>query len=307
MFKKTIATAVAASVIFGAGLSNPVKAAVSSDLRMIPVIVNGQKVKFPDTEPFINTDGRTMVPVRFVSERLGADVTWESDTETAVIKYNGKEIRMPIGSNQVSVNGQAVELDTQAELYEGRTMVPLRFVSEVLGSKVEWDNAAHSVRVTDVLYQNKVDAGQVVLDPWGREYSKNWDANWMKLTDLEGTSFYKEGLNAGKPNNRDYIGQSRDWDFKKYNDQWAERVRQYYISTLNIDYRTINESEITNAVIGNMSGMSNYAESQIRAAIKQYVGWVKKIWSLHVATQILKIHKFVKVADLQLCVLTSNS
>ena len=41
----------------------------------------------------------------------------------------------------------AKELDTAAEFAEGRTMVPLRFVSEVLGSKVEWDNDAHAVKV----------------------------------------------------------------------------------------------------------------------------------------------------------------
>ena len=74
MFKKTIATLVAATVIFGGVMSIPAMAAPGKDLHILPVIVNGQKVKFPDTEPYINTDGRTMVPVRFVSEMLGAEV-----------------------------------------------------------------------------------------------------------------------------------------------------------------------------------------------------------------------------------------
>lgn len=69
-------------------------------------------------------------------------------------------------------------------------MVPLRFVSEVFGSEIIWDEDAHSVRVTDAEYQAKVDAGQVYLDPWGREYSKTWDPKWMRLTDLEPTGFY---------------------------------------------------------------------------------------------------------------------
>lgn len=56
MFKKTIATMVAASVIFGGAMSAPAMAAPGTDKQIIPVIVNGQKIKFPDTEPYINTE-----------------------------------------------------------------------------------------------------------------------------------------------------------------------------------------------------------------------------------------------------------
>ncbi|QGQ98816.1 hypothetical protein EHS13_30030 [Paenibacillus psychroresistens] len=74
MLKKTIATAVVLAVISSTTslaateLPAPVKGQM-----MIPVIVNGLKVLFPDTEPFIDDNGRTMVPVRFVSEKLGGE------------------------------------------------------------------------------------------------------------------------------------------------------------------------------------------------------------------------------------------
>lgn len=274
MFKKKIVTMVAAALLFGGVSSTPVEAAAGNDMRMIPVIVNGHKVKFPDTEPYINTDGRTMVPVRFVSEMLGAEVKWNANTETVNIKYEGKEIRMPIGSSEVTVDGEASTLDTAAELYEGRTMVPLRFVSEVLSSKVTWDDGAHAVQVTDSKYQAKVDAGEVTLDPWGREYSKTWDANWMKLSDL-GDNFYK-GAITGKTNNRTYVGQTRDWNFKQYTDEWAEHIRQYYAAQLNIDYRTINEKQFADILLANMTGMGDYQEYSYRKTIKEYVAWVKE-------------------------------
>ncbi len=190
MMKKLVASMMTLAVVL-LGLSTNVYAEPGDDLRIIPIIVNGHKVRFPDTEPYINTDGRTMVPVRFVSEKLGADVEWDNETQTVHIIHDQKTISMTIGSREVTVNGETIRLDTAAELYEGRTMVPLRFVSEVLDSTVEWDQAAHAVKVTDKEYQKKIDSGEVELDQWGREISKlHPDSYWLRLSDLEGTEFY---------------------------------------------------------------------------------------------------------------------
>lgn len=276
MFKKTLATLVAATVIFGGVMSTPAMAAPGKDLRILPVIVNGQKVKFPDTEPYINTDGRTMVPVRFVSEMMGAEVKWEIDTQTAIVLYDGKTIRMPIGSKTVSVDGTKQELDTAAEFAEGRTMVPLRFVSEVLGSEVKWDNEAHSVRVTDAEYQAKVDAGTVTLDPWGREYSKTWDANWTKLIDLESTNFYNF---YGAKTNREFVEpkiESNSDYFRETADTLSKKISDWYEAQLNVDYRTINEDTLIKAFFDNASpAMPGGDKYMMKEALKKYVKWVK--------------------------------
>ncbi|MCD1259554.1 copper amine oxidase N-terminal domain-containing protein [Paenibacillus athensensis] len=276
MFRKALAVSAAAAVAL-TGLSfTKADAAPGSDLRMVPVIVNGQKVKFPDTEPYINTDGRTMVPVRFVSEKLGANVAWEADTKTAVITYGSKSIRMPIGSRTVTVDGKATELDTAAEFTDGRTMVPLRFVSEVLASKVEWDDEAHSVKVTDAQYQAKIDAGEVALDPWGREYSKNWDADWMKLTDLEGTGFYEF---YGTTQSRNFIETAASqYDYKFLADAWGSKIRNWYAAQLNVDYRTINEDVFVKAFMDNANGAVQqwYEKAQMTEGLKKYVAWVKE-------------------------------
>lgn len=111
-------------------------------------LVNGQEVIL-NAAPFINSEtGRTMVPIRFVSEQLGAQVEWLKDTRQVKITLNDITIILTIGSNVVLVNGQAVEIDGPAELANGRTYVPLRFVSETLGATAEWDEISGKITIS---------------------------------------------------------------------------------------------------------------------------------------------------------------
>lgn len=102
-------------------------------------------------------DNRTFVPVRFVAERLGADVDWENDTQTAVITKDGHTIRMKVGELTYTLDGVEKKLDVPAEFTpsvnnEYRTMVPVRFVTEALGYQVEWDQARNLAVVIDPAY-----------------------------------------------------------------------------------------------------------------------------------------------------------
>lgn len=112
----------------------------------VDIIVDGSKINFPDQKPFIdNSTGRTYVPVRFVAEALGAKVDWIADTRTVVIEKEGKTVRIKIGSNSPTVNNDFIVIDAPALLVDNRTVVPLRFVSEVLGAAVDWEEATRSV------------------------------------------------------------------------------------------------------------------------------------------------------------------
>ncbi|RJX22205.1 MAG: copper amine oxidase N-terminal domain-containing protein [Desulforudis sp.] len=105
----------------------------------VSVYVKDGLVAFPDQKPFIDTKAnRTYVPLRFVSEALGAEVDWDGPKQTAIVKKDGKVITMKIGSKTPTVDGKTKTLDAPAVLMNGRTMVPLRFVSEALGTKVDW-------------------------------------------------------------------------------------------------------------------------------------------------------------------------
>jgi len=90
-----------------------------------------------DVPPII-VDGRTLVPVRVVSENLGASVDWDAATQTVIIVAPTKRIILPVGRPIATVNGETIILDVPARIVSGRTMVPIRFVSEALDAAVDW-------------------------------------------------------------------------------------------------------------------------------------------------------------------------
>jgi len=92
-----------------------------------------------DVAPTIAPGDRTLVPVRFISEGFGADVSWEEDTRTVGISLDGTDILLTIDSNEISVNGEVSELDVPAQIIEDRTMIPLRAMAESIGKEVFWD------------------------------------------------------------------------------------------------------------------------------------------------------------------------
>lgn len=111
------------------------------------VVVNGEKVNFPDAQPFIDENGRTQVPVRFVSEALGANVAWDGAAKKATVTLNSRKVVLTIGLRTYEINNQTYQMDTVALLKESRTFVPIRFVSEALGATVTWDQNARSVYI----------------------------------------------------------------------------------------------------------------------------------------------------------------
>ncbi|SHH26333.1 N-acetylmuramoyl-L-alanine amidase family protein [Tepidibacter thalassicus] len=140
-------------------------------------VVDGKIVKLPvikvkldgeflngDVPPIILND-RTLVPVRLISENLGAEVTWDQEEYKVHINKEDKEIILKIDSYKADVNGKEYILpdNVPAKLVSDRTMVPVRFVSEQLGVNVDWD-----------------DINRVVLLE-----NKNEEKNYVKLNDVK--------------------------------------------------------------------------------------------------------------------------
>lgn len=98
--------------------------------------------------PFIRDD-RTLVPIRFVSEALGATVTWDDATRTVRIVKDNTKIIMVVGQNTYNKNRRDYTMDTPSIIYGDRTYVPLRVVSEALGKEVQWDDATRSIIISD--------------------------------------------------------------------------------------------------------------------------------------------------------------
>lgn|GEM_PF-1615507 len=127
--------------------------AYASDIN---VLVNGKPVDFPDARAYISQENRTMVPVRFISEQLGAEVHWNASSNSVDIQYNNKNILLPLNTKVASVNGKELELDASAVIKNNRTMVPLRFISEALGARVLWGSATSTVRISTSTYDASI-------------------------------------------------------------------------------------------------------------------------------------------------------
>lgn len=87
----------------------------------------------------------TMVPTRVISEGLGASVVWEQSKRTVTIRKDGNTLQLTSGKTSALVNGSAVALDASVQIKQSRVMVPLRFISENLGLKVEWNQSAQRI------------------------------------------------------------------------------------------------------------------------------------------------------------------
>jgi uncharacterized protein YkwD len=148
MKNKIITAALAAILAFA-----PTPALAQQD---ITVIVNGEQVLFQDQQPVI-IDGRTLVPVRAVFEKLGFGVEWVGEEQRVVLRNETYTINLTIGSDMFDRLYQPegwplpmrVEhrLDVPAQIINGSTMLPLRAVVESVGYQITWDGDTQTIQV----------------------------------------------------------------------------------------------------------------------------------------------------------------
>ncbi|MCE5192541.1 hypothetical protein LLF88_01135 [bacterium] len=100
-----------------------------------------------DTPPVI-ISGRTLVPLRPIIEGLGGGITWVPDTHSVQVDFNETTLLLQIGNRTAVVNGESVVMDVPATIMNGRTMLPVRFVSEHLGAEVSWHEPSRTVTIT---------------------------------------------------------------------------------------------------------------------------------------------------------------
>lgn len=141
----SLSVALASSAIMSSGVVSA-QAITVSQQDLVTVTLDGVVQEYPQSA--LTKDGRTLVPLRGIFESLGAKVTWNNETQVARGTKGNTEVLVQIGNKTAYVNGKAVELDVPAQIINGSTMVPLRFVSESLGAKVEWNNDTRTASIT---------------------------------------------------------------------------------------------------------------------------------------------------------------
>ncbi|WP_182298940.1 copper amine oxidase N-terminal domain-containing protein [Cohnella cholangitidis] len=107
--------------------------------------INGKKVTLQAPPTTINH--QTVVPMRFISDSIGAKLKWEKIGQKITISYGDKVIELTVGQKQAKVNGAAVQLNQPAVILNGTTMVPMRFILQSLQLDFQYDKATQEIRI----------------------------------------------------------------------------------------------------------------------------------------------------------------
>ncbi|MEN6461576.1 MAG: ABC transporter substrate-binding protein [Syntrophomonas sp.] len=117
------------------------------------IFLDGQKISF-DVSPVLE-NGRTLIPMREILEKLGANISWDNYTQTVTAITDNTTVKLQIGNNNATVNGQFVQLNVPGKIINGRTMIPVRFLGEVLGASVNWNPDADQINITPTQPKSK--------------------------------------------------------------------------------------------------------------------------------------------------------
>jgi len=140
-------------LLLSAAFISYVNAAVipENDVR---IFLDGQQVVFPDQQPFIDQNNRTMVPARYFAESMGLQVDWDAARQKVTLSRGSSQhlsvdsMTLTIGEADVFISPDRHEkMDTTAILVNDRVMLPLRFISSYLSCPITWENKSRTVHI----------------------------------------------------------------------------------------------------------------------------------------------------------------
>ncbi len=152
------------------------------------ILVDSRAVTF-DVAPSMR-NGRIMVPFRAIAESLGIAVTWDQKTGTAHASGYGKNVSLQVGNFTAQVDGLAVRLDVAPIILDSRTLIPLRFFSEVFGCAVLWDGPALTVRISSPVRAMEVSAWYAMDGNWNGLFGSDYPVAAPGGTDAIGTVIF---------------------------------------------------------------------------------------------------------------------
>jgi len=128
--------------------------AYASEESNVIIKVNGYVIQMYEAPAYVDDKTNlTYVPLRFVSEALGAKIEWvdsETPITTTINEPEHHEVKVLIDSKKVEIDGKVQDYPGTAVLKNGRTMVPLRVISEGLGAEVKWTPAEGGGGTVDI-------------------------------------------------------------------------------------------------------------------------------------------------------------
>ncbi|WP_435924007.1 copper amine oxidase N-terminal domain-containing protein [Paenibacillus sp. DYY-L-2] len=248
----------------------------------VRVVVDGVKYPIEETTPFTE-GGTTWVPLRFVSEKMGAKLNWDPKTNLILISKGDVNISLTVGSSSAQVNGETVTLDAAVMQKQGITMVPLRFISEQLHAEVSW---LPSLGTVNIVMPDK-EPGET--DPYGRKIrTTNLPKNYQEfpyiLEDIPNEMYE---MKIGIPSDTKNIGFSDAFgytppakllktnpEFTKENiDIWMDHIVKFGDLSLNINYRTMDNQKWVDDMLAHILEQS---KGSVSRKLRNYAAWVKE-------------------------------
>ena len=169
--------------------------------QQVSVLVDGKPVQFnKDLGYPIVENGRTLVPIRIISEDMGYEVKWDNPTQKVTISDANTKIEFKIGDSTALINGKrvpidtredangkVVQVDTKARLINSRTYVPIRFITENFGGTVDWKIEGKTLYVYIVRGESSTPTPSVGSIPGTADYSPNgYIENIKKVSEFMG-------------------------------------------------------------------------------------------------------------------------
>lgn len=157
----------------------------------VNVLLGDRCIAFTDAVPEVK-NGRTMVPLRAALEAMGARIEFDQATKTAIVTGEKASFTHVVGSDIITrADGSTVKMDVRSYVTpSNRTMVPVRFFSQVLGYDVFWDNGYRMAFLLDEeIFAEKVDSRLAILNGYLAKNAKSFDAskNYREDVTLSGT------------------------------------------------------------------------------------------------------------------------
>jgi hypothetical protein len=113
----------------------------------ISVVLDGEPVTFERAQPQVVT-GRIMVPLRGVFEKMGCLVEYDPANHIITAHYRNETVVIRMGNRIANKNGAEILMEVPATIIADNALVPLRFLAEAIGAKVEWDETAKTVSIS---------------------------------------------------------------------------------------------------------------------------------------------------------------
>ncbi len=141
----TLTAIVLATFILSGVLVAPLSAPAQTVAQVPVIIVDADGEMIMTDPPPIIVENRTMVPIFRLAEALQAKVVWDADQRTVMVTKGRDVMRIRVDSDQAKISGRSLSLGAPACIVSDRVYVPLRFVAEALGAKVNWDDVTRTV------------------------------------------------------------------------------------------------------------------------------------------------------------------